>query len=223
MGIFSYSPQREGKGVGKDSPKLKRPFLFFQLFYNNFWDFIKLSMIFFVTCIPIITIPASICGMTYVSKCYAIETHTFLLSDYFEYFKKYFFKSIVVSIVNLIVAFSLYIVISNYNTITQFQNLLVPIVIINLLMLVMDFYIFPMLITYDIPLWAVFKNSFILSMVKFPMNLLIALIFVAIVACAFGFYPIIGMVLTPFILTGFLGFLATFYVWPTILKNMSED
>lgn len=222
MGIFSFTAHKPGKGVSKDGPKLKRPFLMFAYLFENFWNFIKMSLLFTLTCIPVVTIGPSICGLTYFSKCVTTDVHMFLLSEYFETFKKNFFKGLFASVINLIPVFSLFLVYSNIKLIPHFQSLLIPLVIVNILVIMMSFYIYPLIISYDIPLWAVYKNSFIFAMIKFPLNFIIAVIAVALILVAFGFYPIIGFILTPLFLAAFVNYLPTFAVWPTIKKYMEE-
>lgn len=222
MGIFSFSLQGPGKGVRKDARKLKRPFLIFYYLFANLTKFFKMSMLFTLTCVPIITIGPSICGLTYISYCISEDKPTFLLSDYFEHFRKNFFKGMLAFFITLIPLFSLIVLHLNLNAVPHFGMLYMPLLLVNVIMLMMSFYIYPLIIFYDIPFWAVFKNAFLFALVKLPLNFLVAFVIVAIVALSFGIYPVIGWIVTPLFLIMFINYFATFSVWPAIKKNMEE-
>lgn len=238
MGIFSYTPQGPGKGVKKDGPQLRRPFLFLSLFSENFWNFIKMNFLFILTCIPVITIGPSICSLTYFSKCVTTDTHMFLLSEYFEYFRKNFFKGLIASVINIVPILSLIIIYSNLELVPHFSMLLLPVVLINVVVIIMSFYVYPMIITYDLPLWAIYKNAFIFTMIKLPFNILIFVLFALIIAIAVAVHLILGNLLIAFIGYGMsilissifaccvvmslLNYLTTFAVWPTIKKYMED-
>lgn len=238
MGIFSYTPQRPGKGVRKDGPQLRRPFQFFALLFDNIWNFMKINLLFIITCIPVITIGPSICALTYFSKCVTTETHMFLFSDYFEYFKKNFFKGILTSVINVVPLISFIAIIMNVGTIPHFSMLILPVLLVNLIVIIMSFYVYPMLITYDLPLWAIYKNAFIFTMIKLPVNIFALVVFLLIIVAACAIHIILGNLLMPLIgyglsivvsvifagclLMSLLNYLATFTVWPTIKRYMEE-
>lgn len=50
FGLFDYS--RPGKGVNKNEPEKKGAALFFELLTRKFWNYIKLSILYAVTCVP---------------------------------------------------------------------------------------------------------------------------------------------------------------------------
>ncbi len=53
MGFFGMSGySRPGRGVSKDEPQKKGIARFFELFFRKFWSYIKLNMLYLVTCIP---------------------------------------------------------------------------------------------------------------------------------------------------------------------------
>ena len=179
-------------------------------------------MLFLVTCIPVVTIGPSICGLTYISQCFTENNPVFLISDYFEHFKKNFFKSIFAFFLSLIPVFSFILVFINLKTVPHFSYFTMPLLLVNLIVLMMSFYIYPLLVFYDIPFFAVLKNSFIFALIKLPLNLFVAFVVILIVALSFGFIPQIGWVLAPFFLTSFINYFTTYSVWPTIKKNMEE-
>ncbi len=222
MGIFSFTGYGPGKGVRKDERKLKRPFLLFYYLFFNFTKFIKTSMLFSILCLPVITIGPAICGMTYINYCIAENKPTFFLSDFFEHFKKNFFKGLFAFIITLIPLFSYTVALFNSEAIPHFKSFLMPLLLVNLIMLMMSFYIYPMIIFYDIPFFSIFKNALLFALIKLPLNLLIAAVIIGLVIVSFGFSSIVGMIITPLFLIAFLNYFAIFSVWPTIKKYMEE-
>ncbi len=222
MGIFSFTGYGPGKGVRKNERKLKRPFLLFYYLFFNFTKFIKTSMLFTVTCLPVITIGPSICAMTYISYCIAEDKPSFFISDYFEYFRKNFFKGLFAFILTLVPLFSYTVALFNSEAIPHFKIFLMPLLLVNLIMLMMSFYIYPLIIFYDIPFFAVFKNALLFALIKLPLNLLIAACVIGLVVVSFGFSSVIGMIITPLFLVAFLNYFTTFSVYPTIKKYMED-
>ena len=238
MGIFSYTPQKPGKGVEKGGSNLRRPFLLIALFFENIWNFIKINFLFLITCIPVITIGPSLCGLTYFSKCVTTDTHMFLGSEYFEYFKKNFFKGLFASIINLIPLASLGVILLNINAVPHFKMLFLPVILVNVIVIIMSFYVYPMIITYDIPLWAIYKNAFIFTMIKLPLNILVLFFFLVVILLAclihiglgnlimplMGYGPalIISLLIPCSVIGSLLNFITTFSVFPTIKKYMEE-
>lgn len=223
MGIFSYKPQKSGKGVDKNGPTLRRPFLFFSLMFEKIWDFIKMSLLFSLTSIPIITIGPSLFGLTYFSRSITNGTHMFLLSDYWDTFKNNFYKGILISIINIIPFISFMIVYSNIQVVPMFRGYIYPLALINVIMLMMSFYIYPMYLTYDISLFALYKNAFIFALIKFPMNIIFVVLYIGIIVLLFGFLPYLGALFSIFFFNAFLNYLTTFYTMPVIEKYMNTN
>ena len=102
MGFFSNMYNKEGPGVDKDAPQKHRFFLFFELYFRKFWQLITLNLIYFVFCIPIVTIGPATAGFTYVLRNFSREEHSFVWMDFFDNFKKNFKQSFIVSLLNLL-------------------------------------------------------------------------------------------------------------------------
>ena len=222
MGIFSFSGFGPGKGVRKDERKLKRPFLLFYYLFINFTKFIKMSVLFTLTCLPVITIGPAICGMTFINYSIAENKPMFFFSDFFEHFRKNFIRGLFAFIITLVPAFSYMVARANVAAIPHFNNFLMPLLLVNLIMLMMSFYIYPMIVFYDIPFWSIFKNALLFALIKLPLNLFVAAVIVGLVVVLFYWSSIIGMIITPLFLVSFLNYFATFSVWPTIKKYLGE-
>ncbi len=222
MGIFSFTQHGPGRGVKKDARKLKRPFLIFYYLLINLTKFIKMSLLFTLTSLPVVTIGASICGLTYFSYSVAEDKPIFLFSDYFEKFRKNFFKGLFAFLFTLIPLVSFFVCYLNIGRIPHFRNLIFPLLLVNIIVLMMSFYIYPQIIFYDIEFFGIIKNSFIFAMIKLPLNIFVAFIVLLILYLAF-LIPHIGYVLSPLFLIAFINYFVTFSVWPTIKKHMEDE
>ncbi len=222
MGIFSYTPLKEGKGVGQDHLKLRSPFLFLYLFGTKIWSIIKLNLLFVLCCLPVVTIGAAFAGLTYVIKCFINDEHAFIMHDFFKAFKENFFKATGVFAVNALGWFSLYTVYTNCDQIPMLSAYLFPVLFVNVLILIMDFYIFPMMVTYELSFGALIKNGFIFALIKLPQNVIAAAAVIFAGYTAFYLYPYIGLVLGIIVLPAFLWMFACFYNRNYIKDNMVE-
>ena len=114
MGIFN-GYLKEGPGVRKDAPKKKPFFQFFDIYFKRFWKLITLNMLYFVCCIPIITIGPATAGFTCVLRNYARDTHSFMFSDFFDAFIKNWKQSFAVSVIQFFMGLFLLFGITQYN------------------------------------------------------------------------------------------------------------
>ena len=111
-------------------------------------------------------------GFIYIIREYACERHCWLFSDFFGQLKTNFKHSILLWFVDLAVMYLFTIAYDFYgksgNAIFQYIILLVVLIYI-----MMHFYIYQIMITFDLPFKNILKNSFLLTMGKAHINLLI--------------------------------------------------
>ncbi len=93
-----------GKGVTELPPR-KGAKRFFFLLTTHPWKLVTLNLLFLLFSIPVVTIPAAVCGMNRVLIKLVREGNCFLWSDFWQEFKASFFKAIPFG---LIVAFLLF-------------------------------------------------------------------------------------------------------------------
>ncbi len=223
MGIFSYTPLKEGKGVPENGPKLRSPFMFFYLFGIKAWSIIKLNILYVLCCLPIVTIGAATAGLTNVLKCYVNDEHAFILYDFFKGFKENFFKATGIFLINALAIFSLVTVYMNYEAAPQLSQFLFPVFFVNVLIVIMDFYAYPMMVTYELSFGAILKNSFIFALIKLPQNILAAAVFLGAYYFFMYMYPYIGALLGFIVLPSFLWMFAIYYNRNYIKNNMEEN
>jgi uncharacterized membrane protein YesL len=128
-------------------------------------NFFLLNVIWFLTCIPIITIFPATTAMFGVIRQWKIKDDTRVFSLFFKMFKENFKQSFIIGILWGIVAIILYI---DFQFILQvdstLQMILFPFfMLLTLLLSFITVYLFPVMVHYDTNLVGVIKNSFVLS------------------------------------------------------------
>ena len=100
MGLFNNTA---GPGVPKNAPRKKPFFRFWELFANKFWDFFKINLIYFLFCIPIVTIGPATAAMTALMRNIYLERPQFYFHDFVKEFKKNFKQALIVGILDILV------------------------------------------------------------------------------------------------------------------------
>ncbi len=223
FGLFNYS--KPGPGVDKNAPKKKRFFFFFELYFRKFWKLIQLNLLFLVCCIPIVTIGPAICGMTYVLRNFANEKPTFLLSDFWDAFKSNWKQGFALWLI-----FTLVSVVAGVSFFWYFVNssnswaMLIPFglcILLCLILLFMQFYVYLMAVTVELKLKYILKNSLIFAFLGLKTNLITAFFVLLIVIPTTLFFP---LTLPVILLLAFstVGFIATFNSYPYLVKYIID-
>ena len=170
------------------------------------------------------------CGFSYVLRNYSREEHSWLVSDFFGKAKKNFKQGIIVWIIDLVMLFVLCNAYVFYNEQDGFLEIIKYFILtIAVIYTFMHLYIYQLIITFELPIKEIYRNSLILALGKLPRNILVlaALIFVVLVlpyASIFSQYfdkfIIAYLILVVLILFSFCGFLMNFFVYPVIKKEM---
>lgn len=207
-------------------------FRFFELWLQNFWMLVPINFIYSVLCAPLLPMGLAQAGITNVTRNIARSRHSFGVSDFFDTVKTNWKQSLVAGIINLFVSLALcFGILFYYNS----AGLVADIGLGFLLMCFavfsfMGYYIWFMIITFDLPLSKIYKNSFLLAFVNLRNNLLLGvaqlaiyapLILVAILIPHF-LVLFLCMVLAVFILPGFINLLIQFTIFPAIQKHMLD-
>jgi len=222
FGFFNF--EKEGAGVNPDTPKKKRPFLFFELYQRKIINLIQLNLLYILFCLPVITIGPATAGFTYVLKRYGAEEHSWIWSDFIEHFKKNFRQGFCMGAVNLIVFILLLINYLFLDKTANFGFLKYTVLAIAAIFIMMQFFTYGIMIKFNMKLIDIYKDAFILTVVRLWSNFLIlililALLYVYMVICS-GFYYIIILVIPMF---STIGFIITFYAQPIIDKYLLNE
>lgn len=224
FGLFDYT--KEGPGVDKNAPPLKGLPLFFSILINHFFKLVGLNLIFLLFCIPVVTIPASIAGMTFVLRNLAEEKPVFLWSDFWDAFKSNFKQSLFYGLL-LAAAIALFTVsIPFYNAVLNTSILFYIPGIISLTLAfvfaLMNFYVFLMIVSVDLKLGVILNNAFRLSFIALWRNLLTLILVLLLAFAAFLFFPF-SLIFLLFIWFSFVGLLICFRSFPVIKKHVIKS
>lgn len=223
FGFFDYT--KPGKGVEKDEPQKPRFLFFWELYFRKFWKLIQLNLLFMAFSLLIVTIGPATAGMTYVLRSMANEQPVFLFSDFWDGFKSNLKQSLIYSVFMVVVAILLVTSFQFYTANLSVSSwMYVPFglcVMLALLFTFMSFYAFLMIVTIDLPLFAILKNCAILSIVCLKTNL-ITLFFVALIVFAVYLFLPLSSLLVIILIPATIGFIISFNCYKEIKKYVID-
>ncbi|MBP2448145.1 putative membrane protein YesL [Rhizobium leguminosarum] len=84
---------REGPGIPKDAPKRTGLALFAEILAREWWEMVKLNILFILASLFVVTLPAALAAMARVSVAFVEDRNTYLLREFTEAFKHYFWRA----------------------------------------------------------------------------------------------------------------------------------
>ena len=155
------------------------------VFFTNVGNLFLLNLLFFVSCLPIVTIFPATTAMVSVIRQWKVKGESAVLKPYLVQFKRNFKQSLLISLVwipfGILLYFNYFLIIQVYS---QWSTLLlIPIFLIAIVFLFMTAFLFPIMAHYKLTFKNILKNSFIISVAFFPttiLNVLIGALFVTI-------------------------------------------
>lgn len=227
-----YDYEKAGSGVSKNAPKKKAFFAFFELYFRKFWKLIRLNLLTFLFCIPIVTIGPALAGMTKVLRNYTLEKNSFIFHDFWKGFTQNWKQSVPVGLLDVLLTVSAMAALKVYpemaNNAESGGVLYIVLCVISisfaLTVLMMNFYIMPMIVATDLNLSSIIKNSFFLTCVSLKKNV-ITLLIVAVIAFIIGVSAILHittLIIVPIWPISFLGFVIMFNSYPQIQKYVID-
>jgi len=221
MGLLDRYINKPGPGIPKDKPKKKGIALFFEIFWREFWELLKLNMLFLVFCIPVVTIPASITAMSRITLTMVRDKNHFLFRDFFSCFKKEFFKSLgagaILFGIMALSAFGVWFY-------TSLENLgwirMLPAAVgagCFIIAFLMGNYVFAQIAYIDVPFGKMFKNAFYLVFVCIKRNVIVLLVTIFFVGLGIGMLPY-SMPAFVMIIFSLTNFTAMFHAYPALKK-----
>lgn len=195
FGLFDYS--KEGPGIHKDAPKKKRFFYFWELYFRKLSKLVILNLIYCIFLLPVlsvfftnlwdnpvvaaalailtlVTIGPATAAMTYLTRNMANEQPIFLWSDFWEKFKSNFKQASVFGILSTVITLILGFALLTYIRMLS-QGILMYILLglclaATILYWFMNFYVYLLIVTVNLKLREILKNSFIFAVLGFKSN-----------------------------------------------------
>ena len=229
MALFGgYDYKRAGSGVSKDAPKKKTFFAFMELYFRYFWRLIKLNLLTFIFCIPVVTIGPALAGMTKVLRNYTLDKNAFIFHEFWKGFSNNWRQSVPVGLLDILFTVSAITAFQVYPKMGEaaaaaggssvpYTILCVISISFALTLLMMNFYIMPMIVATDLSLKNIIKNGFFLTCVSLKKNVF-TLIIIARVTAFLVISPGLAIVLVPLWAISFMGFVIMYNSYPQIQK-----
>jgi uncharacterized membrane protein YesL len=185
---------------------------------------LKVIFSFLLVTMSVITIGPVQAGFTYILRNYSREEHSFIWWDFKENFKKNFKQGLAITAIDILVLYALGIAVNFYTSSSNLVSVAAAsFTILSLVIFVMmHFYIYPMLVTVKLSVKNIYKNAFILTIMKLIPNFLMLVLNLVISLAAF-YNIFIGIVLYIFILPSFVGLMNNFYINPVIRKYVVNE
>ena len=174
-------------------------------------------------------------GYTYILRNYSREEHAWLWSDFWQYTKENFKQAIAVWLIDLaafVIMFYAFLFYSTAHGAVSSLKYVIGVMLVVFTM--MHFYLYPMMVTFRLPLKALYRNSFLFALMKLPLNLFVLVVLLAIhigipyagisgllsTIGAMPIYWIVFALLELLILISTSGFIVNFSVYPSLKKYM---
>lgn len=229
MGIFGNNYLKSGPGIAKDAPKKKPFFHFWELYFRKFWKLLQLNIITVLFCLPVITIGPALAGMTKVLRNYVLEKNSFIFHDFWKGFSQNWKKSLPVGLIDILLIISAISAVNVYPAMAEnaqsggwiWYAFCIISISVTFTVLIMNFYIFPMIIATDLSFKNCIKNSFFLTCVALKKNLITLLCVAAVMAVlvlTLLLNPYFLLLLIPLWAVSFIGFITMFNSYPIIQK-----
>lgn len=181
-----------------------------------------ISLVLFVVCIG----PAT-AGMTKIMRNYVLEKHSFIVNDFFKAFRANFKNACLVGFADCLIILSVYASFIVYPVLAEKAEtklMYIPMVItlsLAIVVMMMNYYIFLMMIATNLSFMNLIKNSFALSFVALKQNIITFIINAVTITGMFLLYiymrPLFLM-LIPFMPMAFVWFVTCFNSYPVIQK-----
>ena len=168
-------------------------------------------------------------GFSYILKNYADEEHAWVFSDFFEKFKKNFKQCAAMVLIDAVALFLGCVSLRFYlmpNGLGVWGTIMGTVTaLVWIMFTTMHFYIYPMIVTFDLKLKDILKNALIFSQIKLPSNILILLLNLIIYI---GFFILasvspLAWLLIFLLVPSFVGFMNVFFAHSHIKKIMIPE
>lgn len=142
----------------QDAMPHRGPHGFSFVLQNYFFRLLYVNLIFLVCCIPVVTLPAALCGMTAVLQKLLRSDHCNTLSDFWDEFKRDFWKRTAIGVVLLALPAAVWALLSLFSI----SGILATAIYLLLTLLLLGFWIPQMVISEATPLNCLGKSALML-------------------------------------------------------------
>lgn len=201
------------------------------LYTENFFELIKLSLIFILFSLPIFTVFASITAMNYVISKIINDRLVFIWDDFLKAFKSNFLRSTLYGILSSVIFVLLMLGWNISNQITALPSLIQVIlkvfyIFIGIVLILHTVYFYSIQAWIGLPFRSVLRNAMLIQFVAYKTTLKIFLILIVVIPFIWIFRPITYF-LIPFFSATIVFLINSYAMQPIqkylIIKKPEED
>ena len=201
------------------------------LYTENFFELIKLSLIFILFSLPIFTVFASITAINYVISKIINDRLVFIWDDFLKAFKSNFLRSTLYGILSSVIFVLLMLGWNISNQITALPSLFQMIlkvfyIFIGIVLILHTVYFYSIQAWIDLPFRSVLRNAILIQFVAYKTTLKIFLILIVVIPFIWIFRPITYF-LIPFFSATIVFLINSYAMQPIqkylIIKKPEED
>lgn len=207
---------KEGPGIEKDAPPKTGLALFFEILVREFWQLLKLNLLFVICALPLVTFGAARAALSRCTVNMVRDVPNDVWYDFRQELKKDFPRNTVLGLIELfaIGVFLLLLSLPGVRGNTAVCVVLFALAAVGALVLG---YLWPMLVAVDVPLRAAVKNAAVLAL-AFPQHSLPTLaVTLLLYGLSFWMFPL-SLPLVLFVPFGMGSFVTSFAAWSDIQR-----
>ena len=164
-------------------------------------------------------------GLTYIVRNYSRQEHAFLCSDFFEHTKKNWKQGLLMSILQCVMIYLFITAFFWYRNFFIANGINIGIlfgltILLGAILFSASFYLYPLMITFEMRFTEIIKNSFILAIAKLPQNTLILIVIGAVHILLLYNYPLLWLLLMALFLIVWSSYTMNYYVWNVMDKHL---
>lgn len=185
------------------------------------------AVFFALTLLVLFTFGIANCGMTYVLRNYARNEPVFLATDFFETIRNNWKQALPLGAFDLIACFVTVYVFNFWSRYSGFLNdiMFYLSIFVMIVYVFMRFYMYVLLVTFDLSIPKIIKNSFIFALVGVKRNFLALLGIIAVLLVNYYIFAVfmpLGIVM-PFVITFSLcAYISLYCIYPTVKRIMID-
>ena len=226
MSVF-FNYNKEGRGVTRAEIEAESPVKrFFTEFLHRFWQLVLLNVLYLIACVPIITIGPATAALNYVCRNFTQGKPVSFFTDFVEKCKEHFKQGLVVGLIHVFSAVLLVLSFLSWTSITWNVGetlrtvAVIVIFLVGYLMFFGSFYLYPMMVSFDLTVKQLFRNSFIFAMTQLWRNLIILAVGAALLFLTFLLWPLSFPVFL-FLFFSVLIFTANALIFPVLKRYVA--
>ncbi|MCC8196112.1 MAG: DUF624 domain-containing protein [Ruminococcus sp.] len=186
-------------------------------------SFYTLAFYLIVIASGIIIGPAT-CGVAKLCRNMSIEKPTFMWHDFWNTFKTNFKQGAIMGVIDMLFISAVSVSFPMYYNMAESSNIFyVPFaicLICSVIFLMMHFYIYFLIVTTDLGLWKILKNSFLLTAIDIKSSIINLVVTAIVLILVVIFFPYTAILII--ILPTFMVFLYAFNCYPVIRKYVIQ-